>query len=140
MDTSQTPQLEHQEIVAFKIWYSDSEVEGHSYDDWVNAPDDDVQVVMLYFEQRDAQGRPTRLYSSGCDNYGLTKDMQFSSSLDDPSKVAGHTKSGKYMNWKQLAKLEKTTYEDWGQEWLWTSETQTRNQQEMRPGKMKAGQ
>lgn len=118
MDTSITPQLSHQEVIAFKIWYSDSIYKGSSYEDWTNAPSDDVQVVMIYFNKLDGQGRFTRLYSSGCDYYAMTKDLQFSSHFDDIDKVDGHVLYGKYTNWKRLEKIEREAFDDYGLEFL----------------------
>lgn len=118
MDTSKTPQLEHQKFRAFKIWYSDSIYVGYSYEDWKNAPSDDVQVVMIYFKKQDALGRPTRLYSSGCDYYGLTFALNFYSHFDDITKVKGHILYGKYMNYDKLLELEQQAFNDYGENWL----------------------
>jgi hypothetical protein len=32
----------------FRIYYSSSEVDGETREDWIAAPDDDVQVVVLF--------------------------------------------------------------------------------------------
>ena len=118
MDTTQTPQLDYQQIETSKIWYSDSVYTGRTYADWVAAPSDDVQVVMLYFTTRDGMGRPTRLYSSGCDYYALTPEMRFSSHFDDISQVEGHVLYGKYMNFEALLSLEQRAFNDYGEGWL----------------------
>lgn len=116
MDTSQTPQLKYQKIVGFKIWYSDS-VYTSLDGDWENAPSDDVQIVMVYFEMLDGLGRHTRLYSSGCDYYALNKKGEFTSSFDDIKKVNGHVLYGKFMDYEDLKTLGKVAFDDYG-EWL----------------------
>lgn len=114
MSTKETPQLEYQKIIGFKIWYSDS-VYTSNDGEWKNAPIDNVQVVMIYFEKKDALNRYTRLYSSGCDYYALdtTKGL-FTSHFDDINKVFGHVLYGKFMNWNKLIELEKVAFEDYG--------------------------
>ena len=119
MSTEQTPHLDHQKIRGWKIWYSDTTVDSTQMS-WDEAPDDDVQVVMIYFEGLDGMGRPTRLYSSGCDVYGLDQEAgTFSSHFDDPSKVTGVIKHGKYTNWQKLLLIEKMAFDDYGEGWLW---------------------
>lgn len=115
MSTEQTRQLDNQEIAGFKIWYSDKT---YSSNDgiWNDAPEDNVQVVMIYFKKRDALNRHTRLYSSGCDYYALNKDGRFTSHFEDISKVDGHVLYGKYMNWEELAKLEQKAFDDYGED------------------------
>ena len=117
MSTKETPHFERQKIVGFKIWYSDR---CFTCNDgrWNEAPKDDVQVVMVYFAHKDALGRFTRLYSSGCDYYALDAVTgHFSSNFDDISEVSGHVLYGKFMNWDSLGALEKVAFDDYG-EWL----------------------
>lgn len=38
-------------VAGWKIWYSDKKIVGKTIDDWKNAPDDDVQLIMLYYDQ-----------------------------------------------------------------------------------------
>ena len=117
MSTKETKQLDHQKIVGFKTWYSDSTYTSND-GKWNDAPKDDVQMVMVYFAHKDALKRFTRLYSSGCDYYALDGSTgRFSSSFDDVSSVSGHVLYGKFMNWDSLMALEKVAFEDYG-EWL----------------------
>ncbi|MCK4609427.1 MAG: hypothetical protein KAT71_08090 [Gammaproteobacteria bacterium] len=126
MDTSQTPQLKSQKIAGFKIWYSDqaiqsTDLEGKTvYKQWQSAPADDVQVVMVYFERLDGQGRHTRLYSSGCDYYGIDRFGRFTSHFDDVKEVSGHILYGKFMNYEALITLEQGAFDDYGDGWLVT--------------------
>lgn len=125
MDTSQTPQLNHQKTVAFKIWYSDKVVQSTDlagatlYQKWLNAPHDDVQLVMVYFAQKDGMGRHTRLFSSGCDYYALNEQGQLTSHFDNISKVQGHVLYGKFMDYEAHLKLCKVAYDDYGEGWLY---------------------
>lgn len=112
-----TPHLPHQEYNGFKIWYSDSTFDS-TQGDWDEAPDDDVQYVMIYFQKKDALGRYTRLAASGCDYYALDmKTREFTSSFDDINKVKGYVKYGKFMDLKELLEMRDMFYNDYG-EWL----------------------
>lgn len=112
-----TPQLEHQEYLGFKIWYSDSTFDS-TQGEWTDAPDDDVQYVMIYFQKKDALSRYTRLAASGCDYYALDMETKhFTSSFDDVAKVKGHIKYGKFMDLETLLSMSGEFYNDYG-EWL----------------------
>lgn len=118
MSTEQTPQMEHQKIIGWKIWYSDSTFDS-TQGEWKDAPLDDVQVVMIYFKGVDSLGRHTRLYSSGCDHYALDViNGVFTSHFDDISKVSGDVKVGKFMSYDALIKKEKEAFDDFGEGWL----------------------
>lgn len=118
MSTSDTPQLNYQEIAGFKIWYGDNTTYTSKDGAWENAPSDNVQVVMIYFKAKDAMGRFTRLYSSGCDYYALDNQTgKFTSAFDDITKVSGHVLYGKFMNYQDLSVLEKVAFDDYG-EWM----------------------
>ena len=124
MDTPQTPQLDHQQTVAFKIWYADRSVNSEELpgetvcEKWKNACSDGVQVVMIYFAGKDGMDRPTRLYSSGCDHYAMDDQGRFTSHFDDASKVKGHVLHGTFMNYEKLLKLEEKAFLDYGEGWL----------------------
>ena len=111
-----TPHLPHQKLKGFKIWYSKSvftSLDG----DWKDAPADDVQVVMIYFEKYDALDRHTRLFSSGCDYYALNENGVFTSAFDDVSLVEGHVLVGKFMQLDKLETIMEEALNDYG-EWL----------------------
>ena len=117
MSTENTPQLDYQRIIGWKIWYSDKTVDSTQMT-WEDAPADDVQYVMVYFEAKDALGRFTRLYSTGCDYYALDSVAgRFSSNFDDITKVSGVVKYGKYMDYNQLLDMGKIVFDDYG-DWL----------------------
>ena len=129
MDATQTPQLNHQKTVAFKIWYSDKTVQSTDlvgatpYEKWLNAPSDDVQLVMVYFEMLDAMGRHTRLFSAGCDYYAMDENGQLTSHFDDIAQVSGHVLYGKFMDYQEHLKLGKIAYDDYGEGWLIPAKT-----------------
>lgn len=117
MSTKNTPQLMHQDIAGFKIWYDNGTFYTSNDGLWNNAPVDGVQVVMIYFQVKDALGRFTRLYSSGCDYYALDTNGHLTSDFDDIGKVSGHVLYGKFMNYQDLIVLEKDAFNDYGN-WL----------------------
>ncbi len=104
-------------VLGFKIWYSNNSATGRSYDDWVNCPDDDVQVVMLYIADPDSDV-PLRRIASGNDFYGLDEVLQLTQG-DDESKLHGHIKRGKRTDNKTLEKLQAEAMRDSGEGWLW---------------------
>jgi hypothetical protein len=106
-------------VRAFKIWYSDRTAIGRSYADWVSLPDGDVQAVVIYFDERDPEGRPQRIVSSGCDEYALDTDLHYSSSFDSKPKgdFRGHVKLGRWMDWEGLLLIEQESFNDYG-EWM----------------------
>lgn len=117
MSTKNTPQLDHQKIAGFKIWYDNGSFYTSNDGFWNDAPIDGIQVVMIYFDAKDALGRFTRLYSSGCDYYALDGSGHLTSDFDDITKVSGHVLYGKFMNYQDLILLEKGAFNDYG-DWL----------------------
>jgi len=67
--------------IGFKIYYSDYSVytgKGNKEDlkhAWNLAPDQDVQIVILYQNTKDGMGRNTRMVYSGVDYYIFDGDM-----------------------------------------------------------------
>jgi len=79
----------------WKIYYSDGSTFSSNNGTWEEAPDQDVQVVILYYPRKDRLGRPTRSLMSGADYYFRTSHG-FSKSFDDFSLVIGVVKFGKW--------------------------------------------
>lgn len=104
-------------IRAFKIWYSDTTITGKTYRDWQNSPDEDVQVVMFYFDHKDGQGRFTRRIMFGKDYYAMNDNEKLYESFSDISKVSGHIKYGKLMDFDAFLKIKEAAWNDYG-EWI----------------------
>ena len=81
----------------WKLFYGNSKTFSSNNGTWENAPDQDVQILMVYEKKTDKQGRPTRIVFSGCDFY-FKDGNSFGQSFDDISKVRGVVKHGKWMN------------------------------------------
>ena len=113
-------------IKAFKIWYSDKTFDSTQavakdiFGAWKEAPDQDIQVVVFYFEENDGLGRPTRKYMRGEDFYAMDETEKLSEHFDDITKVEGVVKYGKYTTDENIAKLETESFEDYGEGWLWS--------------------
>ena len=112
-------------IKAFKIWYS-----GKTFDStkavakdvfgaWKEAPDQDVQVVMFYFDELDGMGRYTRRTMSADDYYSMDAAGNLYQSFDDITKVKGSAKFGKFTTMENLVRIEKESANDYGEGWLW---------------------
>lgn len=103
-----------QSVVGFKIWYSRSTYIGHTFDDWLAAPADDVQAVVVYLAVCDALGRYTRIYSSGHDYYAMAPDMSFRDG-DDLAALPGHVLAGAWMDFDGLLAIEAESFADYGE-------------------------
>lgn len=105
-------------LLGFKIWYSKSTFDS-TQGTWKEAPTDDVQFVMFYFEEKDGLGRPMRRAMHGVDFYAMDDAGNLSQDFDDKSKVSGHIIYGKYMSYPKLETIVKEAYADYGEGWLW---------------------
>lgn len=103
-------------ILGWKIWYSNTTFDS-TQGSWEDAPTDDVQVVMVFFDEYDPHGRPTRLVMKGCDYYGFD-GQEFTCDYNDITKVKGVIKNGWYTDWDTLMVLEKESFDDYGEGWL----------------------
>src|SRR3989344_9649600 len=85
--------LQMPKIRAFKIWYSDQTFDSTQavakdiFGAWKEAPDQDIQAVVFYFDENDALGRPTRRYMRGQDFYAMNDEENLSEDFDDITKV-----------------------------------------------------
>lgn len=122
-ESKQVPHFpEMQRIVAWKLWYSDKTVDSTEMG-WSDAPIDDVQFLMVYFEEKDGLGRHTRLAFSGCDVYHLDmKNNVAEAHFQCPTRLQnikdGTVKHGKFMDYQAMIELEKEAYDDFGEGWL----------------------
>lgn len=79
----------------WKLFYGNGKTFSSNDGTWADAPDQDVQVLLVYEKKIDRQNRPTRIAFSGCDFYFKDGDS-FGQSFDDVSKVRGVVKRGKW--------------------------------------------
>lgn len=113
-------------IKAFKIWYSDKTFDSTQavakdvFGAWKEAPDQDIQVVVFYFEENDGLGRPTRRSMSADDYYSMDELENLYQSFDDITKVKGAVKFGKFTTMENLVRIEKEAVDDYGEGWLWS--------------------
>lgn len=90
--------------VGFTLWYSKTVVDGSSFLDWLNAPDDDVQWVLLYFDEDDGQGRHCRQTIGGHDYYQMLPEMKIVTT--DSAKPSGvGVKSGKWTSEENIERI-----------------------------------
>ena len=113
-------------IRAFKIWYSDQAFDSIQavakdiFGAWKEAPDQDIQAVVFYFEANDGLGRPMRRIMKGQDYYAMDENENLSEHFDDITKVGGIVKYGKFTDWNNLMRLEEDSFRDYGESWLWS--------------------
>lgn len=80
----------------WKLFYGDGRTFSSNDGTWDEAPDQNVQLVMVYEMKTSAMGRPTRRIYSGCDYYFKDGD-EFGQSFDDIKNTRGVVKNGKWM-------------------------------------------
>ena len=80
----------------WRIWYGNGTTFDSNDGTWEEAPSDNVQVVILYEDWNDLQGRPRRFVMSGSDYYFKDEDL-FGHSFDDETKTRGTVKRGKWL-------------------------------------------
>ena len=112
-----------QKVKAWKIWYSDStfdSIQGK----WEEAPEQDIQVVVFYFDEKDGLGRYMRRYMAGNDYYAFVPETEeITQSFDDISKVNGSIKYGKWTTDENIDRISKEAAIDYGEDWLFQKET-----------------
>ena len=66
--------------IGYIVWYGDGtsyRIDKLTRAEWDKLPKDNVQIIMVFENTRDGQGRPTRVYMGGCDYYTYDgKDFQ----------------------------------------------------------------
>ena len=113
-------------IRAFKIWYSDKTFDSTQavakdiFGAWKEAPDQDIQVVVFYFDANDELGRPTRRIMKGEDFYAMDEIENLSEHFDDVTKVSGIVKYGKWTDWDNLVRIDAESFNDYGEGRLWS--------------------
>lgn len=95
----------------WRIWYGDGSTFDSKAGLWEAAPSENVQVVMLYENRNDRQGRPCRFVMSGKDYYFKDGDL-FGVSFDDESKTRGIVKRGKWMTDEAFETIRVRAFED----------------------------
>ena len=105
------PVVQQSVVIGWRIYYGD----GTTFDDrtgrWEDAPDHNVQVVMLYEQRRDSRGRCYRFVMSGSDYY--YKDSEsFGFSFDDRAQATGSVKFGKYISDEAFESIRLLAMED----------------------------
>ncbi len=114
-------------IRAFKIWYSDKTFDSTQavakdiFGAWKESPDQDIQVVVFYFDENDALGWPTRRIMKGEDFYAMDEIENLSEHFDDVTKVNGIVKYGKWADWDNLIRIDTEALNDYGEGWLWSN-------------------
>lgn len=91
---------------AFKIWYTDYEVTGNTYEEWERAPEDNVQVVVLYSHDGE------KVIATDKNTYALTEDMRIDGR-------ASAKKLGTNIPDKDFASIKKKAEKDDGSSWIW---------------------
>jgi len=88
-------------VIGWKVWYGDGFVFTSKDDIWEKAPDQNVQVVMIYFDWKDSQGKLRKQMFCGSDYYFCDGDWtvpsNWADSFTDFSVVRGVCKYGKWM-------------------------------------------
>lgn len=112
-------------IRAFKIWYSNKTFDSTQAESkdifaaWKEAPNQDVQVVVFYFDENDALGHPTRRIMQGEDFYAMDENGNLSEHFDDITKVNGVVKYGKWAEWDSFVRISEEAFNDYGEGRLW---------------------
>lgn len=88
---------------AFKIWYSDTQVVGYTQEDWDNAPAEDVQVVVVFYEEEVALGIHFSDAYMGMDEYSFNGKKVYAKEYSKESgsygnRLYGTKKLGAYMS------------------------------------------
>ena len=115
-----------EKIRAFKIWYSNKTFDSTQavakdiFGAWKEAPDQDIQVVVFYFDANDGLDRPTRRVMKGKDYYAMDENENLSEHFDDITKVNGVVTYGKFTAWDNLVRIDTEAFNDYGEGWLWS--------------------
>jgi len=83
-------------IRGWRIYYGNKGTFDSNDGTHFDAPKENVQVVLIFFEKNDGMGRPTRQMMSGADFY-FWDGREWRQSFDDPSVVSGIVFYGKWM-------------------------------------------
>jgi len=101
-------------IIGWKIWYCDADLNESMFSSndgtWEEAPDQNVQRVMAYFDLLDAQGRPRREVLDGSDYYWF--NGKIFDAGDDITKATGPIKYGKEIDYDFFRGIQKKSLKD----------------------------
>ena len=100
-------------VIGWKIWYGDGSTFSSLQGTWKSAPNQNVQIVMTYFNQKDQIGQSLRQIWTGMDYYFM-KDNIWGCSFEDVSIVKGIVKYGKWMkSEKEFNDMQAIAMEDY---------------------------
>lgn len=100
-------------VIGWKIWYGDGTTFSSLQVPWEKAPDQNVQVVMVYYDKKDGQGRSCRIVFCGDDLYWKNDKDEFGTSFEDTVKVGDVVKFGKKMDSKDYELMRMKAMEDY---------------------------
>jgi len=103
--------MDELDVIAWKIWYGDGSGVSSKDVAWEEAPDQDVQIVMLYYRRLDGMGRHCRRVMSGADYYW--KDGEEFDETNDWGEVRGSVKYGKWTDEANYNRLREITLHDY---------------------------
>lgn len=108
--------------IGWKIWYSNSTFDS-TQGTWGEAPDTDVQCVVLYYAEMVAEGIPYRDLFMGADYYAYDGNRFYLREDDARSEVKdeliGHIKTGRWTtdeNYQDI--IMHRAMDDMGEGWL----------------------
>lgn len=119
------------DIVGWKIWYSNGSTFDSTQGAWLDAPNTGVAVVVVYFNRYDNQGRYYRQIEFDGEYYYLEGNTLHRSTTLESIKAKSEktsksllTLAGTYVKQQELVKdsvlqgLKDSAYADYGQGWL----------------------
>lgn len=97
----------------FKIYYSDTVLSGDGQQDWINAPDQDVQVVVVMEHRPEPPNLPDRFATGFV--YTLRTDRIFYTGVDEYDPLGyGSTKFGSLLSDQAYFTIWEEAYADMG--------------------------
>lgn len=92
-------------VLGFGIFYGDgSSFFGQTLEDWQRSPKENVQLILLYYDEDDGLGNHTRCSICGWDYYAFDGDT-FMASNDTRNLCSDYILYGRWMDtdkWKQI--------------------------------------
>lgn len=104
-------------VIAFKIFYAQNKIvvgkgsPAELKEAWDNAPNDYVQLVMLYYNETDRDNRPMRYNFQGSDFYAF--DGESFSGSNDSRELSGSIKNGKWISDEAFESIRDKALDDY---------------------------